>query len=51
MFKIGLKIKISSLHKSVRHKFPTISVLVNGIDDQWQADLVDMRNYKDMNYN
>ena len=39
-----------TLHKPIRHKFPTRRVLVNNIDDQWQADLVEMRNYKDMNY-
>ena len=37
--------------KPIGRKFPTRRVLVNGIDDQWQADLVEMRNYKDMNYN
>ena len=31
-----------TLHKPVRHKFPTRKVYVNGIDDQWQADIVDM---------
>ena len=34
-----------TLHKPIRME------LVNGIDDQWQADLVEMRNYKDMNFN
>ena len=38
-----------ALHKLIRHKFPTRCVIVNGIDDQWQAGLVEMRNYKDMN--
>ena len=38
------------LHKPIKHKFPTRRVLVNGIDDQWQADLVDMRNFKDGGY-
>ena len=40
-----------TLHKPINYKFPTRRVLVNGIDDQWQADLVEVRNYKDMNYN
>jgi transposase InsO family protein len=31
-----------TLHKPVKHKFPTRKVYVSGIDDQWQADLVDM---------
>ena len=39
-----------TLHKPIKHKFPTRRVLVNGIDDQWQADLVDMRNFKDAGY-
>ena len=42
---------VYTLHKPIKHKFPTRRVLVNGIDDQWQADLVDMRNYKDGGYN
>ena len=40
-----------TLHKPIRHRFPTRRVIVNGIDDQWQADLVEMRNYKDRGYN
>ena len=39
-----------TLHKPIRHKFKTRRVLVNGIDDQWQADLVDMQNLKDGGY-
>jgi len=31
-----------TLHKPVKHKFPTRKVYVSGIDDQWQADIVDM---------
>ena len=30
-------------HTPIKYKFPTRRVLVNGIDDQFQADLVDMR--------
>ena len=30
-----------TLHKPVRYNFPRKRVIVNGIDDQWQADLVD----------
>ena len=40
-----------TLHKPIRHRFPTRRVIVNGIDDQWQADLVEMRNHKDRGYN
>lgn len=31
-----------TLHKPVKHKLSTRRVYVSGIDDQWQADLVDM---------
>ena len=31
-----------TLHKPVRHNFPINRVIVTGIDDQWQADLVDI---------
>lgn len=31
-----------TLHKPVRRKFPTNRVIVNSIDQQWQADLVDL---------
>ena len=30
------------LHKPVRYNFPRNRVIVTGIDDQWQADLVDV---------
>ena len=31
-----------TLHKSVRHNFPTNRVIFTGTGDQWQADLVDV---------
>ena len=31
-----------TLHKPVRHHFTRGKIIVNGIDDQWQADLADM---------
>ena len=31
-----------TLHKPVRYNFPINRVIVTGIDDQWQADLVDV---------
>lgn len=34
-----------SLHKPARRKFRRNPVLVYGIDDQWQADLVDMQKF------
>ena len=32
-----------TLHKPVRQKFTRRRVIVSGIDDQWQADLIDVR--------
>ena len=34
-----------SLHKPVKHRFRTNQVMVEGIDDQWDADLMDMSYY------
>src|SRR5277367_4363923 len=38
-----------TLHKPVKHKFPTRKVYVSGIDDQWQADIVDMQSFSKHN--
>ena len=38
-----------TLHKPVRRKFSRNRVLVGGIDEQWQADLVDLSSLKDEN--
>ena len=38
-----------SLHRPVRRTFPTNRVLVEGVDDQWDADLMDMSNYANSN--
>lgn len=38
-----------SLHKYAKKKFPRSQVIVNGIDDTWQADLIDMRKFKHSN--
>lgn len=40
-----------TLHKPIRHRFSTRRVKVSKIDDQWQADLVDMQAYKDQGKN
>lgn len=40
-----------TLHKGVRKTFPRRRVIVSGIDDQFQADLVDMQNFKLNNHN
>lgn len=42
---------VYTLHKPIKHKFPTRRVIVSDIDDQWQADLVDMQKYKTQNKN
>ena len=36
-------------HKPVRKSFPRRRVLVNGIDDQWQIDLVDLSSLSRVN--
>ena len=38
-----------TLHKPIRKKFQTRRVYVKGIDDQFQADLVEMREFSDEN--
>lgn len=40
---------INELHKSVRKNFPRRNVNVKGIDDLWQADLVEMQPYAKYN--
>lgn len=40
-----------TLHKPIKHKFKTRRVTVSKIDDQWQADLVDMQKYSKANKN
>ena len=42
---------VYSLHKPIKHRFKTRRVIVSKIDDQWQADLVDMQKYKTYNKN
>ncbi len=32
-------------HRYVRRRFPTNKVIVNGLDDTWKMDLVDMCSY------
>ena len=38
-----------TLHKPVRHRFPRRKTVVSGKDDQWQADLVDVKSLKKHN--
>ena len=40
---------VYSLHKPIRHRFKKRRVIVSKIDDQWQADLVDMQKNKSQN--
>ena len=42
---------VYSLHKPIRHRFEKRRVIVSKIDDQWQADLVDMQKNKSQNKN
>ena len=45
------KQRVCTLHKPIRHRFKTRRVLVSNIDDQWQADLVDMQKLSKYNKN
>jgi transposase InsO family protein len=40
-----------TLHKPLRRRFPRNRTVVYGIDDQWQADLVEMREWQRENNN
>lgn len=40
---------VFEIHKSVRRNFKRRSVVTKGIDELWQADLVEMQNYKNEN--
>ena len=37
------------LHKPIKRKFPRRRVIVNGIDDTWSADLIDMKVFSKFN--
>lgn len=43
------RILINELHKSARKNFQRRRVITKGIDDLWQADLVDMSTYAKQN--
>lgn len=40
---------INELHSQARKNFKRRRVIMKGIDDHWQADLVEMRNYSSLN--
>lgn len=40
---------VDELHKPYRRNYPRIKVIVRGIDETWQADLVDMQKYATVN--
>lgn len=40
---------VDELHKPCRKNYPRLKVLVRGIDETWQADLVDMKKYSQVN--
>lgn len=43
------KITVDELHTPARRNFPRRKVVMRGIDETWQADLIDMRNYSRFN--
>ena len=40
---------VDELHRPYRRNYPRLKVLVRGIDETWQADLVDMKKYSQVN--
>lgn len=40
---------INEIHKAARRNFPRRSVILKGIDDLWQADLIDIKSYQKVN--
>lgn len=40
---------VNEIHKAARRNFLRRSVILKGIDDLWQADLMDMQNLKKYN--
>lgn len=40
-----------TLHYPIRKTFSGNRILVNGVDEQWEADLVDMKEYSKQNNN
>ena len=38
-----------TMHRPVRYSFPRRRIIVNGIDQQWQADLMDLQNLRRYN--
>lgn len=43
------KIVVNELHAPARRNFPRRNVIMRGIDETWQADLVDMQKYSTVN--
>ena len=41
---------VKELHKPARHNFPRRRVHIRGLDETWQADLVDMQGYSRSNH-
>lgn len=40
---------VNEIHKAARRNFQRRSVILKGIDDLWQADLIDIKNYQKIN--
>ena len=51
VFKVLRKLPQYTLHKSIRYTFPRNQTIVNGIDYQWQIDLIDASNIAGSNNN
>ena len=51
VFKVLNKLNVYTQHKPIKYIFKRNKVLVGGIDDIWQADLIDVKNIKNYNYN
>ena len=43
------KIIVDEIHAPARRNFPRRKVIMRGIDETWQADLIDMKNYSHFN--
>lgn len=40
---------VDEIHKGARRNFPRRSVIIKGIDDLWQSDLIDIQKYQKVN--
>ncbi len=45
-----LKLNALTLHRNKRKNFKRCKTIVAGLDDEWQIDLIDVKNLKGSNY-